>query len=152
AGTAVLWTLSILLTGIVWVVSDASTHQIRYEELAESVRSVFWLDDRLVYDGVYSNVGWYGTLLVAYKIFGFGLFTAKKVRLILHFAGLIAASLVLRRLLTARQAIVPLLVLGLSPVLIYFDTLQTSYGVDVWYAAICLALMLAVAPGAPARV
>ncbi|HEX5216166.1 MAG TPA: hypothetical protein VFV98_11935 [Vicinamibacterales bacterium] len=107
---------------------------------------MFWLDERLVYDGVYSNVGWYGTLLLTYKLFGFGLFTAKKVRLLLHLAGLYAAVLILRRAFAPRQAIVPLLALGLSPALIYFDTLQTSYGVDVWYGAICLALLLSIRP------
>ena len=112
---------------------------------------MFWLDERLVYDGVYSNVGWYGTLLVAYKIFGFGLFTAKKVRLLLHLAGLYAAVFILRRTCSPRQAIVPLIALGLSPALIYFDTLQTSFGVDVWYAAICVAIVLAIRPGSPAR-
>jgi len=112
---------------------------------------VFWLDQRLVYDGVYSNVGWYGTLLIVYKIFGFGLFTAKKVRLLLHLAGLYAAVLILRRAFSPRQAIVPLLVLGLSPALIYFDTLQTSYGVDVWYGAICLALVLSIRPVSATR-
>ena len=136
---------------MVWWIADASTHQIRYEELAESIRAVFWLDQRLVYDGVYSNVGWYGTLLIVYKIFGFGLFTAKKVRLLLHLAGLYAAVLILRRAFSARQAIVPLLVLGLSPALIYFDTLQTSYGVDVWYGAICLALVLSIRPWSATR-
>ena len=77
--------------------------------------------------------------------------TRRKVRLLLHLAGLYAAVLILRRAFSARQAIVPLLVLGLSPALIYFDTLQTSYGVDVWYGAICLALVLSIRPWSATR-
>ncbi|HUR20596.1 MAG TPA: hypothetical protein VMZ90_07300 [Vicinamibacterales bacterium] len=121
-------------------------HGIRLEELAESVRNVYWLDHRLVYDGVYSNVGWYGTLLVFYKTFGFSLFHAKVVRLVIHLAGLSAVAAVLARAMPVRMAIVPLLVIGLSPSWLYFETLQTSFGLDVAYGAICLWLVIAVRP------
>src|SRR5438105_4332756 len=112
------WSLPLLLAGIQYWVSATSMHQIRYEELAESVRNVFWLSHRLVYDGVSSNVGWYGTLLIVYKLFGFSLYSAKFVRLGLHFIGLLCAADILRRCMDVRMGIVPLVVIGLSPTLL----------------------------------
>jgi len=47
-----------------------------------------------------------------------------------------------------RTAIVPLIAIGLSPTLLYMGSLQTSYGVDLPYAAICLWLVLSVRPDA----
>jgi hypothetical protein len=121
-------------------------HQIRYEELAESVRNVFWLNHQLVYGGASSNVGWYGMLLIVYKLFGFSLYSAKFVRLGLHFLGLICAADILRRCMGARTAIVPLVAIGLSPTLLYMNSLQTSHGIDLPYAAICLWLLFSVRP------
>ena len=140
------WSLPLLLAGVQYWVSSTSMHQIRYEELAESVRNVFWLSNRLVYDGISSNVGWYGTLLIVYKLFGFSLYSAKFVRLGLHLLGLLCAADILRRCMDVRMAIVPLLVIGLSPTLLYMNSLQTSYGTDLPYAAICLWLLLSVRP------
>ena len=134
----VYWALPFLLTGLAAKLSVASAHQIRYEELAESVRSVFWFDHRMVYDGVYSNVGWYATLLVVYKLFGFSLFTAKAVRVGLHLVALCAVADTVRRFMPLRVAVVPVMLIGLSPTLLYFDTFSTSYGLDLTYIAICL--------------
>lgn len=133
-----------------WII-ESSLNQIRYEELAESVRSVYWLDQRMVYDGVYTNVGWYGLLLIVYKIFGFSLFSAKLVRLALHLAGLLAVAALLRRAMRPAAAIVPLVLVGLSPTMLFFDSLETSFGMDVSYAAICLWIMSTIAIRAPTR-
>ena len=135
------WLVPLLLSVVQWRASVTGMHEIRYEELAESVRSVFWLDRHLVYDGVYSNVGWYGTLLVVYKIFGFSLVQAKFVRLALHLAGLQSVAALLVRLMSWRVALVPLVLIGLSPTWLYLDTLQTSYGLDLSYGAMCLYLL-----------
>ena len=142
--TRLYWLLPLALAGVQWWVTTAGLHQIRYEELAEAVRSVWWLDQRVVYDGVYTNVGWYGLLLIVYKVFGFSIFTAKYVRLALHLAGLYAVAGVLRRAMSPGAAIVPLVLFGLSPTLLYFDSIQTSYAMDMSYAAICLALMVSI--------
>ncbi len=117
-----------------------SLNQIRYEELAESVRNVFWLQNRTIYDGVSSNVGWYGTLLLLYKIFGFHLFLGKVFRLLLHFASLFCLALLLKKYMGAKKALVPLLTIGLSPTLLYFNIIQTSFGLDLQYIPIALYL------------
>lgn len=127
--------------------SRASAHQIRFEEIAESVRNVYWLDHRLIYDGISSNVGWYGTLLAVYKTIGFSLLTAKWVRLAIFVAGLSAAAATLRRVLSPLATGIVLLAVGLSPTLLYFNTLQTSFGLDVPYAAICLWIVLSLNAG-----
>ena len=77
------WSLPLVLFALQLVYTTNSTNQIRYEELAESVRNVWWLQNGTIYDGVSSNVGWYGTLLLVYKFFGFSIFTAKYFRLVL---------------------------------------------------------------------
>jgi hypothetical protein len=134
-----------------WFVNDAASHQIRYEELAESVRNVFWLDQRLVYDGISSNVGWYGLLLATYTIAGFSIDTAKLVRVALHAITLICAAAVLRRAMRPGAAIVPLLVIGSSPALLYFNSQQTSFGVDVTYASLTLFLVASMKFAQPTR-
>lgn len=142
----IYWLTPLLLTGVQAWISVAAMHQIRYEELAESVRNVFWLDHRQVYDGISSNVGWYGTLLLVYKIFGFSLVAAKWVKLALHFISLLCIASLLRRVMSLQLAIVPLLLIGLSPTWLYFDSLQASFGLDLSYASICLWLLLSVRP------
>jgi hypothetical protein len=143
------WLLPFVLAAVQLWVTESSLNQIRYEELAEGVRSVYWLDQRLVYDGVYTNVGWYGFLLIAYKIFGFSLFSAKFVRLGLHLAGLVSIAALLRRAMPHAAAMVPLVLVGLSPTMLFFDSMQTSFGMDVSYAAICLWLMSSITIVAP---
>lgn len=123
------------------VFTQNSLNQIRYEELAESVRNVFWLENGLIYDGISSNVGWYGTLLLLYKTFGFTLFAAKYFRLALHMISLICLAALLVKLLGKKYAWMPLLTIGLSPTLLYFNVLQTSYGIDLQYLPIALFLL-----------
>jgi len=147
----IFWLVPLALAAVQLWVTNAGLHQIRYEELAEAVRSVWWLDQRVVYDGVYTNVGWYGTLLVVYKLFGFSIFTAKYVRLGLHVVGLYCIASVLRRAMSPGAAIVPLVLIGLSPTLLYFDSVQTSYAMDVSYAAICLWLIVSIDFASPGR-
>ncbi len=125
-----------------WTV--VSAHQIRMEELAESVRNVYWLEHGRIYDGISSNVGWYATELLTYRLVGFEIYTAKGIRLALHLASLICVALLLRRWLGPRGALAPLLAWGLSPTLLHFNTMQTSYGTDLQFAPICLLLMLSV--------
>jgi hypothetical protein len=142
------WSLPVVLTCVQYWMTATSMHEIRYEELAESVRNVFWLSHRLVFDGASSNVGWYGLLLLVYQLFGFSLFSAKFVKLGLYLIGITCVADILRRCMGVRTAIVPLIAIGLSPTLLYMGSLQTSYGVDLPYAAICLWLVLSVRPDA----
>lgn len=135
------WLIPIFLTicQLVWTLN--STSQLRYEEVAESIRNVFWLQNRTIYDGISSNVGWYGTLLVIYKIFGFSLFTAKYYRLFLFVISIFCLASLLRKYLGDKKALIPLLIIGLSPTLLYFNTLQTSYGIDLEYLPIVIFLL-----------
>lgn len=118
-----------------------STNQIRYEELVESIRNVYWMQEGLVYDGISTNIGWYATLLYIYKIFGFGLHTAKYFRLILHLISLFCLVSLLKKYLEKTKSLIPLIIIGLSPTWLYFNTLQTSYGIDLQYFPICLWLL-----------
>jgi hypothetical protein len=129
-----------------WRLNATGVPQIRFEEIAEAIRNVYWLDRRLIYDGISSNVGWYGTLLVSYKLFGFSATTAKAVKLAIAVAGWYAAADILRRVVSLPAAAVALVALGLSPTLLYFNGLETSFGIDVPYAAICLWLVLGADP------
>ena len=122
--------------------SFTAAHQIRMEELAESVRNVYWLEHGRIYDGISSNVGWYATEMLTYRLFGFGIFAAKGLRLVLHAASLICAAVLLRRWLGSAGALPSLFALGLSPTLLHFNTMQTSYGTDLQFAPICLLLLL----------
>lgn len=118
-----------------------SMSQIRYEELAESVRNVFWLENKTIYDGVSSNVGWYGTLLLLYHTFGFSLYLAKFYRLLLFIISIVCLALILKKYLGVAKSIPAVLAIGLSPTLLFFNTLQTSYGLDVQYLLITIFLL-----------
>lgn len=135
------WSIPIILFITQLFFTINSTNQIRYEELAESVRNVYWLQNRTIYDGVSSNIGWYGTLLVLYNIFGFALNEAKIFRLVLQFISLFCLAAFLKKYLGEKIAWLPFLTIGLSPTLLYFNTLQTSYGMDLQYLPIILYLI-----------
>lgn len=99
------------------------------------------LDYQLIFHGGASNVGWYGTMLVVYKIFGFGLFSAHYVRLVLQLISLICLALFLKKTLGEKKAILPLVTIALSPTVLFFNTLGTPYGIDLQYLPICLYLI-----------
>lgn len=136
------WLLPVLLLIPQILFTFNSMNQIRYEELAESVRNVFWLQNGLVYDGVSSNIGWYGTSLIIYHLFGFSLFTAKIFRLILQLVSLFALAKLLSMYLGKRFSLLPLATIALSPTLLYFTTLEASFGIDLQMLPICLLLLL----------
>jgi len=135
------WTIPIFLfiAQLLYILNSQT--QIRYEELAEGVRNPFWLEQRLIYDGTSSNVGWYGSLLIVYKLFGFSLFTAKYFRLFLYLAAVFCLAFTLKEHLGEKKASLPLLVIGLSPSWLFLNTLQTSYGTDLLYFPIALFLI-----------
>lgn len=128
-----LFLLQVLYTG-------NSFSQIRYEELAESVRNPFWLQNGLVYDGISTNIGWYYPLLLIYKLFGFNLFSAKIFRLFLHLLFLTCLGLLLKKNLGYKNSLIPLFTIALSPTLLYYNTLQAQYGIDLQYLPIALYL------------
>jgi len=136
------WAVPFLLFLLQAVFTLRSMPQLRYEELAESVRNVYWLEQRTIYDGFSSNIGWYGTILVIYRLFGFWLYGAKFVRLALSLISLLALASVFAKYLPPERAWLPLSIFGLSPTLLYFNTLQTSYGIDLQYFPITLYIVL----------
>jgi len=136
------WSIPIVLFIAQFIFTINSMNQIRYEELAESVRNVFWLQNRLIYDGVSSNVGWYGLLLAIYNLFGFSLNSAKIIRLIIHLFSLFCLALMLKRCLGVKKAWLPLLTIGLSPTFLFFNSLQTSYGIDLDYLIISIFIFI----------
>jgi len=134
------WLLPVVLFIFQAIFTSNSLNQIRYEELAESVRNPFWLEYRFIYDAISSNVGWYAILLFTYKLLGFGLFGARYVRLVLGLISLICLAAILKKYLK-RAAFVPLIAIGLSPTILYFNTLSAQFGIDLQYLPICLFLI-----------
>lgn len=127
-----------------YILTVSSTNQIRYEELAESVRNVFWFTKGLIYDGVSSNVGWYIILNGVYTFFGFSLFTAKFFRLFLHLFSLLSLAILLKKYLGLKKAFLPLVAIGLSPTLLYFNTLQVQFGIDLQFLPIIILLIISI--------
>lgn len=118
-----------------------SMNQIRYEELANAVRNPFWLSQRLVYDGLSTSVGWDGIMLIIYNIFGFSLFAGKFFRLFLSLVSFFCLSKVLNKYLGEKHAWLPLLVIGLSPTLLFYTTLQAQYAIDLQFLPITIYLL-----------
>jgi len=121
-----------------------SVSQIRHEELAESVRNVWWLQNHQIYDGISSNIGWYGTLLLQYNIFGFSIYGAKVLKALIQIISLAFLFKIALTFISKKIAWIPLMIYGLSPSVLFFSTLQTSFGVDVPYSIIAVYLLLAI--------
>lgn len=133
------WLILLFVILLQYIFTINSTNQIRYEELAESIRNVYWLQNKTVYDGVSSNIGWYGILMVIYDLFGFSLNTAKIFRFLLQLVSIFCLAFIFKKYLK-EKAWLPLLTVGTSPTFIYLNTLQTSYGIDLQFLPICFLL------------
>lgn len=118
--------------------SFSSMTQIRYEDLAESARNPFWMQNGLVYDGVSSSVWWYMIQVPIYNLIGYSLFSMKIIKLVLFAISITCLGLVLKKYLGEKRATLPLLIIGLSPTLLYLNILHTSYGVDLMLIPIIL--------------
>lgn len=138
----IFWSSIIILFFFQLIFTVNSMSQIRYEELAESVRNVYWFQNRLIYDGTSSNVGWYSVLLIIYNIFGFSLFTAKIFRLFLFLISILCLALLLKKYLGYKNGLLPLYAIGLSPAFLYFNSLQAQYGIELQTIPILLYLIL----------
>ena len=137
----IYWLIPILLFVLQAVYTFNSLNQIRYEELEESVVSPYWVQNGVVQNGASGNLGWHFLLVAVYNIFGFSLFAGKFVRLSLVLISLFCLAAVLRKYLGEKGAFLPLLTIGLSPTLLYFNTQQTVYGIDLLYLPIILYLV-----------
>lgn len=132
----ILWFLQAIYT----VVAIANP-QFRLEEFYD-ITSIYWFQHRLVINGAYANVGWYAPLAIIYKVFGFSFTTGKILRSILYLLSILSLASVLKQFLGERRAILPLLVIGLSPALLFFTSIQVPWGLDLEYLPICLYLAL----------
>jgi hypothetical protein len=134
----VVWGLPVLFAVVQMQFDQRVSGEIRYEELAEAVRNVFFLSHRYVYDGGSTNVGWYETLLMSYSIFGFNLSRALEVRLVLYVASVICLICLFRRWVGPSLSILPVVLISLSPTFLYFNASRTGLGVDLAYVPIVL--------------
>lgn len=119
----------------------SSMNQIRFEEVIETFRSPWWFQNGLVWNGSYSFLGWSGTLVFFYNIFGISLFTPKFVKLFFELISFFALAAVLKKYLGEKRALIPLLLTGISPSFIYFNSLSLSMGLEVSYFFILLFLI-----------
>lgn len=124
------WSIPLLLFAIQAIFVSHSFWQIRYEELAESVRNVFWFQNGFVYDGVSSNVGWYFLLYLIYNLFGFSLNTVLFFRLFIYLLSIVSAAFLLNKYFGKKYSIVALIAFGLSPTLLFFNTIRAEFGID----------------------
>ncbi len=141
------WLIPIALFVLQAIYTFNSTNQIRYEELEESVVNPYWVANGYVQNGASGNLGWHFLLVGIYSIFGFDLFAAKYVKLFLYLLSMYCLAYMLRRFLTQKWAWLPLLTIGLSPTFLYFNTLQTVYGIDILYLPIVIFLVLRLRSG-----
>lgn len=135
------WVIILLLFILQFLMTQNSLNQIRFEELSESVRNVYFLDQRQIFDGISSNVGWYGTVLTVYKIFGFNLFLIKFYKLVIFALGLISIEQILKYFKVSYRFVI-LLLIGLSPTFLFFNVIMTAFGIDVFYFLIIFYLIL----------
>lgn len=133
--------LPVLLFILQFKFTQNSLVQIRYEELGESVRDVYWFSQRLVYDNISTDVGFFAQLFIFYEIFGFSIFAAKWFRLTLSLISVICATYLTLKYIGPKYGWMPLVAYFLSPTLVYFVTIQSEYGLDLQYLPIFLFLI-----------
>ena len=124
------------------IATSAAWNRFQYEELAESIRNPFWLSNHSIYDGVSSNIGWYGFMAAFYRVFGFALASGKTAKLLIWIVAIFFLIDILRKFLSWSRLWLPLFLISLSPTLLYFNTTQASYGIDLPFAIICLSITL----------
>ncbi|MBI2011732.1 hypothetical protein HYS91_03110 [Candidatus Daviesbacteria bacterium] len=136
------WLIPIFLVLVQLIYINQSLIHIRQEELTESVSNVYWLQKGNVCSGITTNIGWYYQLMFVYNIFGFNLAVIKIYKLFLIAISLFCLAAILKKYLGERAAWFPLLIIGLSPTLLYFNSLSIHFGMDLVYFPICLYLVL----------
>lgn len=138
--TRTYWCLPLFVFMVQAVYTFSSMNQIRLEEVIETFRSPWWFQNRLVWNGSYSFLGWSSTLAFVYNVFGAGFYTPKLVKLFFELISFFALAFLLKKYL-GRAAWLPFLAIGLSPTLMYFNSLSLSMGLEVSYFFICLFLL-----------
>jgi hypothetical protein len=131
----------VFLLVVQYIYSFKTAHFVRFEELQESILGVYHLQQKTVL-GINCNVGWYAPILILYNLFGLNLDIPKYYRLFLHLASLICLTKILLLYFGHKRAWLPLLVFGLSPTLLFYNSLRTSMGIDLQYFPICLSYIL----------
>jgi len=137
--TKFYWLLPFFLFFLQALYTIHSNTQIRWEEM-ELLRDNYWFAHHLVWLRGYDNFGGYATADFMNTVFGFHIFNFKHFRLFLALPSLYCAAFLLERFLGKKAAIMPLLTFGLSPTLLFFNTLQSVYGLDLQYFPILLYL------------
>lgn len=117
-----------------------SNDQIKGEELAEAIRSVFFWAHGETFWGC-TNIGYYSILLFIYKVFGFTIFTAKYFKLFLYLFSLVFLAIFFYKRIGVLNSVLLLLIIGTSPTLLYFNTLLTPYGIDFLFYPICIFML-----------
>lgn len=118
-----------------------SLDQVRSEDVHTSIREVFWWQNREIFQAQNSNIGWYSTLSILYSLLGFDINMGRFYRLGLSLISLFCLAGLLKKYLGEKVALVPLLTMGLSPTLLFFNTLSVPYGIDLQYLPIVLYLL-----------
>jgi hypothetical protein len=113
-----------------------SLSQIRPEELSESIQRSLWLDHGQFIPGTSVLIGFYLPLQILYHIFGFSFWVLKLFRFGLQIVSLICLAKLLKKHL------VPLITIGLSPTILFFNTLGVPYGIELQYLPILIYLLL----------
>ncbi|MDP7040820.1 MAG: hypothetical protein QGI45_16820 [Myxococcota bacterium] len=138
------WLLPVFFLIMQATFTYAALHRLWYEDLAESIRNVYWFEHNRVYNGGSTMVGWYGLVLGYYKAFGFSPVAAKWLKFVLAGSSWFAAAYVLKYVLGYRKALVPLCAFALSPIALYFNTFQYPMGLDLLFfpLEVCLFIFI----------
>lgn len=135
------WWLWLIPVGLQMLFCWRGGFQVRYEEMAESVRNVYWFSHGLMYDYLSHNLGWYATIHWFNQLWGFSLLSARVYRVIVAGVAVGCWWWWLKQIYgNWKRALIPFFSVTLSPTLIYFNSLQALYGTDLVYIPIMLAL------------
>lgn len=142
--SSIYWFIPIFLIIPQAIYTFQSMNQIRLEETIESFRSVWFFDQRLVWNGSYTNSGWAALQNFIYHIFGFHFFTGKAIKLAVQLVSFLCLYGMLKKYFGVKKSLIPLITFIFSPTLLYFNSLQMPHGLDVSFFLICLSLIVSI--------
>ena len=117
-----------------------TTNQLRPDEI-DPIKDVLPFANRALSSAGGSNVSIYAALLILYETFGFDLYMVKYMRLALELISLFCLSFLLKKYLGEKKAVLPLIIIGLSPTVLFWPTTASSWGMDIQQFPIVLFLI-----------
>lgn len=137
---AIIWLIPVFLWILQSVYTFSSMNNLRPDEIY-TVADILPFQNRALSGPGASSVAFYAPIMILYNIFGFDIYMPKFYRLAIQLISLLCLAALLKKYFGQKRAILPLITFGLSPMLLYWTTMEAGWGIDLQFFPICLFLV-----------